>query len=243
MIKINLLPPELQSPKSLGGIPFSKKDVLFVSASAIIFLVSFVFYAITHFIVLPGEQEELRKKQSERASLVKYEKENSSVKSTISSLTSLQKSIDECRSKRIRFSKKLHELANLVTKNNNEHRVWLDNLEITEAKPQKAKTSKRSRRKSKTPAGPKMGLHLWQASAICQSSELAVATGFFRDMQENRFFKGSFLNYKIPTFDSDEEQVGEQVFPTLTFQLSMTMYTLPPLDFFTTKKSKSTKKR
>lgn len=212
MITINLLPPD----KRYTG----KTDVklqLGIGGGALLALLGFFWYAYIHWHSLPAEEEALRNAQNINKQCKAQADKLALITPHNDQYDKILAALIQCRSKRVHFSKKLYELAEVFQ----DQPIWMNNLSVTPVAPPADKTKK---------AGTLTGAYfLWSTSCVCVSDTPETITNFLRKLRDSTFFK-NFQNLQWPggytqANVTDAKQVTKTAW---NFNITMTMVIPPP---------------
>lgn len=199
MITINLLPPEEREAP-----PTSAARLMVIAASALIALVSVVFYAMTHYIDLPNMQSALQKSEKELAEwrLKKIPERHTEVFQVATVLKKREDTIENIRLLKSEMARKLTEYAEIIK----EHQYsWSGDLHI---KKDDAPTNTRRRLVPGAipqQTGVKIPTYQWAYAVRTAGDQLQTAINYYKAIQRHPSFWRDFEKIATPEYELQEE--------------------------------------
>lgn len=222
MITINLLPPEFRVQHGP-----SSKQMLVIVASVCIGLLPGIYFLYVHFVSLANMEENVRQAQKTKQDLEKFEKENENLQKLIASFKVRDQAIDSVKALRISFSRKLHQFATLLQRDN--HPVWITSLNIahkSKVQEQKKGASKGASAVSQTNTSPQFE---WKSPCICASDYLNQPNAFYGAIKQNKEFSRDIVELDVFRYNKQTLPKGFSQEIAWQFELKMLMQIVPPV--------------
>jgi len=216
MITINLLPPEEREAP-----PTSAARLLVIAASALIALVSVVFYAMTHYIDLPNMQTALQKSKKELAEWQskKIPQRHTQAFQVAKVLKKREDTIENIRLLKSEMARKLTEYAQIIK----EHQYsWSGDLHI------KRNDAPSNTRRRLLPGQVvqqntiKIPTYEWAYAARTAGDKLQTAINYYKAIQRHPSFWRDFEKIATPEYELQEED-PELFKPHLGYKFNIRM--------------------